>query len=89
MHMALVILTGLLLLSVFLLLGKLWGTQSADIMTAAKYFIPVWILIALTNMWVGVTKAGYTVSQELPILGIVIAVPLVAAFGALWLTARG
>lgn len=89
MHVALVILTGLLLLSVFLLLGKLWGNESAAIVLAAKYFVPVWVLIALTNMWVGVTKAGYTVAQELPILVLVIAVPVVAALGALWLTARG
>lgn len=89
MHVALVILTGLLLLSVFLLLGKLWGNESAAIVLAAKYFVPVWVLIALTNMWVGVTKAGYSVAQELPILVLVIAVPVVAALGALWLTARG
>jgi hypothetical protein len=89
MHMAFVILTGLLLLSVFLLLGKLWGTQSADIALAARYFIPIWLLIALTNMWVGVTKAGYTVAQELPILALVFAVPAIAAAATLWLLARG
>ena len=88
MHMALVIVTGLLLLCVFLLLGKLWGTQSADIATAAKYFIPVWFVLALTNMWVGVTKAGYTIAQELPILALVIAIPSIVAFTALWLLAR-
>jgi hypothetical protein len=89
MHMAFVILTGLLLLSVFLLLGKLWGTQSADIALAARYFISIWLLIALTNMWVGVTKAGYTVAQELPILALVFAVPAIAAAATLWLLARG
>ena len=88
MHMALVILTGLLLLSVFLLLGKLWGTQSADLVTAVKYFIPVWLIVALTNMWVGVTKAGYTIAQELPILALVVAVPTAVAFATLWLLAR-
>lgn len=40
-------------------------------------------------MWVGVTKAGYTVAQELPILGVVIAVPAVLALLLAWQVARG
>lgn len=73
----------------FLLFGKLWSIQGADYITAAKYFIPVWVVIALTNMWVGVSKAGYTVAQELPILGIVVAIPIAAAFAVIWFTTKG
>ncbi|WP_235813564.1 hypothetical protein [Brucella anthropi] len=45
--------------------------------------------MAAVNMWVGVTKVGYTIAQELPILFVVFAVP--AAFAALvaWQLSRG
>ncbi|MCD2165269.1 hypothetical protein [Comamonas koreensis] len=88
MHMLLVMLTGLLLLAVFALLGKLWGADADSIMLAAKYFIPVWLGVALVNMWVGVHKAGYTVAQELPILLVNFAVPAALALGLVWWLGR-
>ena len=88
MHMILVMLTGLLLLAVFALLGKLWGADAASIMLAVKYFIPAWLAVALVNMWVGVHKAGYTVAQELPILLVNFAVPAALALGLLWWLGR-
>lgn len=89
MHMAQVIAGGVLLLAVFSLFGKLWGTGAPDIALAAKAFVPVWLLIALVNMWVGVTKAGYSVAQELPILLVVFAVPAAAATLVIWHFAKG
>jgi len=88
MHMLLVMLTGLLLLAVFALLGKLWSADVASIMLAVKYFIPVWLAVALVNMWVGVHKAGYTVAQELPILLVNFAVPAALALGLVWWLGR-
>ena len=88
MHMLLLMLTGLLLLAVFALLGKLWGADAASIMLAVKYFIPVWLAVALVNMWVGVHKAGYTVAQELPILLVNFAVPAALALGLVWWLGR-
>lgn len=87
--MAMVILAGLLLLAVFALFGRLWGHGGADIALAAKAFIPVWAVIATVNLWVGVTKAGYTVAQELPILLVVFAVPAVLAIVLAWQVAKG
>ena len=84
MHMAMVIGAGLVLLGLFVLFGWLWGASSAGMALAAKVFVPVWLLIADTNLWVGVAHAGYTVRQELPILLIVFAVPAVVAGIALW-----
>ena len=52
-------------------------------------FVPVWLLVASANMWVGVTHAGYTVRQELPILLVVFAVPAVIAAIAAWQLSRG
>ena len=88
MHMAMVIGGGLVLLGLFLLFGKLWGSASSDLAVAAKAFIPVWLVIALVNMWVGVTKAGYSVREEMPILLVIFAVPALLAGAAIWRLAR-
>lgn len=84
MHMAMVIGGGLLLLAVFCLFGRLWGAGPADITLAATWFLPVWAVVALVNMWVGVTRAGYTVMQEAPILLVVLAVPGLVAALVIW-----
>lgn len=86
--MAMVIGGGIVLLGLFLLFGRLWGGATPDLSLAAKAFVPVWLVIALVNMWVGVTKAGYSVRDELPILLIVFIVPAVLAGIAVWRFAR-
>ena len=87
MHVAMVIGGGLVLLGVFVLFGWLWGASAAGMGLAARWFVPVWLLVALTNMWVGVSHAGYSVREEAPILVGVFAVPaLVAALAAWWLS---
>lgn len=84
MHMLMVIAGGALLLSVFLLFGKLWGSDTAAFALAAKAFIPIWLAISIANLWVGVNHAGYTVRQELPILLIVFLVPAALAGLVIW-----
>ncbi|WP_250634311.1 hypothetical protein [Pinirhizobacter soli] len=86
--MAMVICGGIVLLGLFMLFGKLWGGTTLDLVLAAKVFIPIWLIVSVTNLWVGVTKAGYSVRDELPILLIVFAVPTVAAAIAIWRLAR-
>ena len=88
MHMAMVIGGGVVLFGLFFLFGRLWGGAAPDLALAAKMFIPVWLAISLVNMWVGVTKAGYSVRDELPILLIVFAVPALLAGFAIWRLAR-
>jgi hypothetical protein len=39
----------------------------------------LWLIITGANTWTGVSKAGYSVSEELPILALLILVPAVAA----------
>ena len=88
MHMAMVIGGGFVLLGLFMLFGKLWGGTTPDLVLAAKLFVPIWLIVSVTNLWVGVTKAGYSVREELPILLVVFAVPAVAAGIAIWRLAR-
>ena len=84
MHMMLTIVAGLLLLAVFLLFGHLWGATAASVALAGKLFIPAWMLMSIANLWVGVSHAGYTVREELPILGVVFAAPAAVAALAIW-----
>lgn len=88
MHMAMVIGGGIVLLGLFLLFGKLWGGAEPAFGLAAKLFIPAWLAVALINMWVGVTGAGYSVREELPILAVVFAVPAALAVLVAWRVAR-
>lgn len=88
MHMIQVIGGGIALLGIFCLFVKLWGADTASIALAAKLFGPAWLVIALINMWIGVTRAGYAVIQELPILFIVFAVPAALAVIVAWRLAR-
>ena len=88
MHMALVIGGGVVLLGLFLLFGKLWGGAEPAFALAAKLFMPAWLIVVLVNMWVGVTKAGYSVREELPILAVVFLVPAALALLVAWRVAR-
>ncbi len=88
MHVAMVIGGGLVALAVFVLFGWLWGANAAGMATAATAFIPVWLLVAATNLWVGVHHAGYALREELPILLPVFGVPALAAGVIVWWLAR-
>lgn len=88
MHMAMVMGAGLVLLGLFVLFGWLWGASAAGMALAAKVFVPAWLLVAVANMWVGVTHAGYTVRQEAPILLLVFALPAAVAAIAAWQLGR-
>lgn len=79
MHMLMVTGGGLVLLGLFLLLARSWGSDPSIKGVAAKAFIPVWLTISLVNLWIGVQYAGYTVLQELPILAIIFGIPAAAA----------
>jgi hypothetical protein len=90
MHTLMVVGAGLVALAVLLAIGALiGGIGSRAMRTAARVFIPFWLLAAATNMYIGVTHAGYTVAQELPILAVVFAVPAAVAYLlSTWLARR-
>jgi hypothetical protein len=84
MHTALVIAAGFLLLGICLGAGRLIGGPGpAPLASAARSFIPVWFVGAMINLWVGVSQAGYSVAEELPIMGVVFVVPAAVAV-VLW-----
>jgi hypothetical protein len=88
MHVILVIAGGLGLLGLFVLFGWLWGASTSAMALAAKAFVPAWLIVALVNMWVGVSHAGYTLREELPIMLLVFAVPALLAAALIYQLSR-
>ncbi len=83
MHTILVIGSGLLLLAIGVAVARVTGGAGA-MRSAALVFLPLWLVGAGVNLYVGVTKAGYTVAEELPIFLLVFALPAIAALGIWW-----
>jgi hypothetical protein len=84
-HTVMVIGSGLILLAIFLAIAHFGaGAEGAALARTALYFIPVWLAVSLVNMWLGVSKAGYGISEELPFLLINFGVPALLALVLWW-----
>ena len=83
MRTTVIIVGGLVLLGVALLLGR-WMGGAPAMVTAAKVFVPVWLAVALVNMWMGVARAGYSVAEEFPIFLVIFAIPAAVALVIWW-----
>jgi hypothetical protein len=55
--------------------------------TAALLFLLVWLVGVAINMYIAVSRAGYSVAEETPIFLIVVAIPAAAAVFA-WMKLR-
>jgi hypothetical protein len=83
MHTLIVMGIGLLVLGACLFTGHAMG--GATVMArAALYFLPLWLICAGINMYVGVRSAGYAVSEEAPVFLIVFALPALVALVVWW-----
>jgi hypothetical protein len=90
MHTVKVIVGGLVLLALCLLIERWVGgpAPAVGLIRAIKVFIPLWLIAAGINMWVGVSKAGYSVAEEVPFFLVVFAVPTAVALLVLWKVTR-
>ncbi len=85
MRSLLIMIGGLVLLGIGLLVGRWIGGAGTHAMaTVAKPFILVWLAIALLNMWVGVSRAGYSVAEEFPIFLAIFVIPAGVALLVWW-----
>jgi len=76
---------GLVLLAVCLGGAKLLANSIAEPMRAAVIaFCVIWFVIAAGNMWMGVARAGYSFSEELPIFLLIFGVPAAVAILLKW-----
>ena len=85
MRTALFLVSGLLLLAAVLIVARLFSENfSSATVWATALFIALWFLVTAANMWVGVAKAGYSASEELPIFLLLFGVPAIAALVLKW-----
>ena len=85
MRTILFLVVGFLLLAACLLLGRLFSANYPSAMSAMTVaFICLWLVISGFNLWVGISKAGYTLGDELPIFFLIFAVPAAVALLVKW-----
>ena len=85
MRTLLFLLAGFLLLTASALLGKLFSSNfPGAAYTATLTFVLIWLLISSANLWVGVAKAGYALSEEAPIFALIFGVPAIVALFLKW-----
>jgi len=90
MRTVIIIVGGLVLLGIFVLAGRLLGGGNTQSMvTAVKLFLPVWLVAALINMWIGVSRAGYSAAEEFPIFLAIFLIPGIAAALVWWKLSSG
>ena len=83
MRTALFLVAGLLFLAASLLLGRLFSSNYAGAtVVATVVYVALWFVIA--NMWVGVARAGYSVTEELPIFLLIFGLPAAVAIILKW-----
>ena len=90
MHTVKVIAGGFLLLALCLVAGRLIGgaANSSTIARAALVFLPLWFIGAAINMWIGVTRAGYSAREETPFFFVVFLIPAAVALLIWWRLSR-
>ena len=85
MRTAIILLGGLVLWAGFLGTAKLIAGASASSMTTATIaFIGVWFVVAAANMWIGVSQAGYSFKEELPVFLLIFLLPVAVAVFVRW-----
>jgi hypothetical protein len=90
MHTVKVIAGGFLLLALCLVAARMIaGAGNSSILArSALVFIALWFVGAGINMWLGVTRAGYSVKEEVPFFFVVFLVPAAVALFVWWKTSR-
>jgi hypothetical protein len=63
----------------FLLLLTTQRSDRAAVARTSLIFIVAWFLVAAGNLWYGVTQAGYTLAEELPIAAVIFLPPALPA----------
>jgi hypothetical protein len=85
MRTLLFLLVGFLLLTASIMLGKLFSSNyPGATFTATVIFVALWLAISGVNLWVGVAKAGYSLSEEFPIFLLIFGVPAIVALLLKW-----
>ena len=73
-------LIGLVLLAAWMMVARFVAKGRPEtIRTAVGAFIAVWFVAAAINLWIGVSQAGYSFLEELPIFLVIFGIPAALA----------
>ena len=85
MRTAIIIVAGFVLWGLCLGVAKLAaGLSPSGATYATLAFIVIWFVLAAVNMWLGISTAGFTFMQELPIFLLVFLLPSAVAALVKW-----
>jgi hypothetical protein len=85
MRTAIIIVAGFVLWGLCLGIAKLAANFSPSATTFATVaFIVIWFVLAAVNMWLGISTAGFTFMQELPIFLLIFLLPSAVAVLVRW-----
>ena len=85
MRTVIIIVVGFVLWAACLGVAKLLASSSTSSMTTATVaFVVLWFVAAAANMWIGVSQAGYSFQEELPIFLLIVLLPSAVAMFVKW-----
>ena len=85
MRTLIIILAGFMLWAACLGTARLLtGIAGSSMTTATLAFIAVWFVATVVNMWIGITQAGYSFRDELPIILVIFLLPVLTAVLVKW-----
>src|SRR5690606_37676901 len=80
MRTVIILVSGLILFAAVAMFSKLFSDYYSSATTwGVSIFLTLWLFATGFNMWVGVNKAGYSYSEEFPIMLLLFLVPAVVA----------
>ena len=83
MRTILFLVAGLFLMASLLIVAKMFSEHFPSAPNwAVALGLSLWLMITATNMWIGVSKAGYSVADELPILLLLLSAPAIQLLGS-------
>ncbi len=65
-------------------IAKLLANSSSSMTYATTAFVAIWFVAAASNMWIGVSQAGYSFREELPIFLLIFLLPAAVAVFVKW-----
>ena len=85
MRTEIIIAVGFVLWAACLGVAKLLASSNTSSMiTANVAFVVIWSVAAAANMWIGVSQAGDSCREELPVFLLIFSLPSAVAIFAKW-----
>lgn len=85
MRTVIILAAGLMIFAGLFLYSRLFVQHDPQAATWATWaFVVAWLAATVFNLWVGVSHAGYSVREELPILLLLFALPALVALLVRW-----